>query len=122
MQYKYDYPVEILRVVDGDTFKVEIDVGFHLKKRTMIRLLGVDTHEIYKGKGTEEYRKGIEEKRFAEQWIENQDFLGIRTARTGSFGRWLAFIFPLESWPNRVLEDSLNKRLAEEFEGVEFKL
>ena len=42
----FEYPVKIVRVVDGDTVDVDIDLGFGIwihKER--IRLLGIDTPE-----------------------------------------------------------------------------
>lgn len=43
------YPVEVLRVIDGDTFAVRITVWIGVEVRTEIRVLGIDTPEL-KGK------------------------------------------------------------------------
>lgn len=39
-------PATVLRVVDGDTLQVELDLGWHLSLKVMIRLSGVDTPEM----------------------------------------------------------------------------
>jgi endonuclease YncB( thermonuclease family) len=42
----YEYPCKIVRVVDGDTVDVDIDLGFsHWIHNERIRLYGVDTPE-----------------------------------------------------------------------------
>jgi len=62
----YTYKAEVVRVIDGDTFDVRLDVGFdtHIFKR--IRLLGVDTWEI---RG-EERERGLIAKEFVETQIK----------------------------------------------------
>ncbi len=39
-------PAQIVRVVDGDTLDVVLDLGWHLSMRTKIRLPGVNTPEL----------------------------------------------------------------------------
>ena len=42
----HEYKVEVLRVVDGDTVDVDIDLGFSTwLKKQRIRLYGIDTPE-----------------------------------------------------------------------------
>ncbi len=42
----YQYFVKnVLKVVDGDTVDVEIDLGFDLTKKERVRLGGIDTPE-----------------------------------------------------------------------------
>ena len=42
----YDYRVDILRVVDGDTVDVDIDLGFGVWLRNeRVRMMGIDTPE-----------------------------------------------------------------------------
>lgn len=42
----YRYLVEVVRVVDGDTILVEVDLGFHTKTREMVRLFGINAPEV----------------------------------------------------------------------------
>lgn len=63
----YVYPIELLRVVDGDTIDVSIDLGFGLAfRKERVRLLGVDAYEMT---GSER-PMGV----LAAAWVE--DFLG----------------------------------------------
>ena len=42
----YEYAIkEVVKVVDGDTIDVLIDLGFDLTKKERIRLAGIDTPE-----------------------------------------------------------------------------
>ncbi len=43
----YTYRAEILRVVDGDTVEAEIDLGFHVTMRRMVRLRGINAPEVH---------------------------------------------------------------------------
>lgn len=40
------FSADVLRVVDGDTIEVSIDVGFGWRSRQMLRLYGVNTAEL----------------------------------------------------------------------------
>ena len=47
----YEYNVKIVKVVDGDTVDVDIDLGFGMTyKKQRVRMLGIDTLKvIYSG-------------------------------------------------------------------------
>ena len=42
----YEYRARCVKVVDGDTFDFEIDLGFHITHRIRVRLKDVDTPEL----------------------------------------------------------------------------
>lgn len=92
----YLYRAEVVRVVDGDTIDVDIDLGFYVWiRKQRIRLLDIDAPEVRgeskeAGLAASEYLKGL---------IDGKTVI-IRTAkgkdgadRDDSFGRWLATIF-----------------------------
>ena len=42
----YEYAIkEVVKVVDGDTIDIIIDLGFDLTKKERVRLAGIDTPE-----------------------------------------------------------------------------
>ena len=41
----YRYKVSVVKVVDGDTVDVDIDLGFGCLKKQRVRMLGIDTPE-----------------------------------------------------------------------------
>jgi micrococcal nuclease len=40
IQQAYVYKAKVARVIDGDTFEMDVDLGFHIDARLMIRLRG----------------------------------------------------------------------------------
>lgn len=85
----YTYKGKISYVVDGDTYDVIIDLGFLIAHQIRIRLLDLDTPEIYgpnacpEGQTVSDYVKTI--------LPEGKEVL-LKTYKTGKYGRWLADI------------------------------
>ena len=97
MDFLYHYKVvEVLRVVDGDTMDLRIDLGFGLqfgvKDEVRVRLKGIDTPEM---RG-EEKEAGEAAKQFVVDWFEKykDHTLVLQTwkDKAGSFGRYLGEI------------------------------
>ena len=42
----YDYKAEIVKVVDGDTIDVLVDLGFRITTHQRLRLKNIDTPEL----------------------------------------------------------------------------
>ena len=97
----YNFRVtEIVKVLDGDTIDVLIDLGFDLFKKERVRIAGVDTPEK-RTRDLEEKALGIA----ATNWLKNKledtiagdgDELTIRTelvGGTGKYGRLLGWLF-----------------------------
>ena len=57
----YTYHAEVLRVVDGDTVDVLIDVGFSTFRKERVRLYGINTPET-RTKDLEEKARGLADK------------------------------------------------------------
>ncbi len=96
----YTYRVlEVLRVIDGDTVDMRIDLGFGLSAAFRFRLIGVDAPEVYGGGAS---TAGQEAAEFAANWLADRvGALVVRTQKghpstvgigTGAFGRWLAAV------------------------------
>ena len=62
----YEYPGECIKVTDGDTLHLRIDLGFGIKKIDKFRLYDVDTPEIYRPRNKAELQHGQEAKEFVE--------------------------------------------------------
>ena len=86
----YQYKAIITNVVDGDTFDMDIDLGFHIHIHERVRLLGVDTPEKF---GAEK-ELGLIVKDYADYMFLGAEVI-IKSekadvaANTDSFGRWL---------------------------------
>lgn len=49
----YTYRASLIRVIDGDTYELDLDLGFHVHHHTTIRILGWDAAESNTPKGKE---------------------------------------------------------------------
>jgi micrococcal nuclease len=114
----FAYRAKLVRVVDGDTIQVTIDLGFRTLGEHMVRLLGVNTPEI-RAKDKEERQKAQDAKRFTLDWIEERSRvheiggglqekpwpLILKSHKGDSFGRWLAKVWSADS--GECLNDAL---------------
>lgn len=86
----FQYKAIITNVVDGDTFDMDIDLGFNIHIHERVRLLDIDTPEKF-GK---EKELGLIVKQYATDCFLGEEVI-IRSeksdvaADTDSFGRWL---------------------------------
>ena len=111
----YNFRVtEIVKVVDGDTIDVIIDLGFDLYKKERVRVAGVDPPEK-RTRNLEEKELGID----ATNWlteqldsaIDGEDDLVIRTEIDGGFGKYgrlLGWLYIGED------TESINERMIRE--------
>ena len=87
----YEYWAEVVRVVDGDTIILDVDVGFRLRTTQPFRLLGVNCPEP-RGESAE---RGKFCTAFVERTLKDHEdnFVPVRISTyksPDSFGRWLA--------------------------------
>lgn len=80
----------MIRVVDGDTIDLDVDLGLFVHIVTRVRVLGVDTPERFTPTGREATA-------FTNEWFtthRHADALVVRTVldRTEKYGRYLATI------------------------------
>ena len=89
----YEYPCKIVRVVDGDTVDVDIDLGFnHWIHNERIRLYGVDCPEC-RSRDKEEKAAGLLAKEFVEEALHVGGTYTLTTKEKGKFGRYLGTIY-----------------------------
>ena len=94
----WDFRVrKVTRIVDGDTYDLEIDLGFRQYGVYRFRLADVDTPEIYGvSKDSEEYERGIRASRFVAEWFGNrfpETTIWVRSYKEQTFNRWVAEIY-----------------------------
>ena len=46
MTPSYTYLARLVRVIDGNTYVLDVDMGFHVHRHLTVRLQGVNAHEI----------------------------------------------------------------------------
>jgi len=96
----YNFRVtEIVKVLDGDTIDVIIDLGFDLYKKERVRIAGVDTPEK-RTRNLEEKELGIDATNWLKKELEDvlagDDELIIRTelhGGVGKYGRLLGWLY-----------------------------
>ncbi len=88
----YQYRARVLRVVDGDTYDLMIDLGFETFIQKRIRLYGVNTPEI---KGDDKER-GLQARDRVVQLIHGKEVMVVSCDHKGKYGRPLAKILMLD--------------------------
>ena len=114
------YKAKILRIVDGDTVDVDIDLGFGLtsnKKR--IRLLGIDTPEKRTRDLTEKYY-GKLATAFLESYLEVGKKYKLVTSKPDKYGRILGEFYIKSNVKHEVPEINVNQLLVEENHAVAY--
>jgi len=96
----FEYEAKILRVVDGDTVKAEIDLGFHMSVRETFRLKGINTPE-------NSTQIGRDVTVMMKHMLEGQTVI-MKTYKTDKYGRWLAEVFQNGTNINQWLVDTGN--------------
>ena len=86
-----EYYAEVLRVLDGDTIDVLINVGFNIFLQDRIRLYGVNTPET-RTKDLKEKAAGMKAKQFVVSALFCKK-IKIRTIKKGKYGRYLAMVY-----------------------------
>ena len=109
----YRYKVSVVKVVDGDTVDVDIDLGFGMSyKKQRVRMLGIDTPESRTrdlveqkfGKASKKHLKGILE----------QGGIELVSHDKGKFGRILGEFFIGNS------EVSVNQQMINDHHAVAY--
>jgi len=110
----YTYKATVKSIYDGDTIRVDIDLGFGIIfKNQPLRLLGIDTPEV---RG-EERSQGLISKKFVEERIPVGSVIRIATQkdRKEKFGRYLATVYYGEELKN-LNEELLENGMAKLYE------
>ncbi|MCO4326135.1 thermonuclease family protein [Staphylococcus agnetis] len=98
----YIFKAKVLRVVDGDTLEMRIDLGFHTHTVRKVRLLGVDTPE----RGQVNYN---EAKAFTTSTVLGKDVY-VQTYQADAFGRYLGDVWYQEGGNEFRLSHELSNR------------
>ena len=103
----YEYNCKIVRVIDGDSIVVDIDLGFGLWIHgESIRLFGVDCPEC-RSRDPEEKAAGLAAKDFVKGLLHDGGTYTLTTKEKGKFGRYLGTIYLTE-------ETSINDAIVKE--------
>ena len=113
----YEYRTKVVRVVDGDTVDVDIDLGFGVwLRKERVRLYGVDTPES-RTRDLEEKKYGLAAKDFLVAKLGDSPVLKTTKDGKGKFGRILGE-FLVDDGEGTVR--SVNDWLISEHHAVEY--
>ena len=88
----YEYNCKIVRVIDGDSILVDIDLGFDTWRcGESIRLFGVDCPEC-RSRDPKEKAAGLAAKTFVKGLLHEGGTYTLTTKEKGKFGRYLGVI------------------------------
>ena len=104
----YEYKCKIVKVIDGDTVDVDIDLGFGVwLHKERIRLYGIDTPES-RTRDLVEKKFGKASKKHLKGLLESAESLSLISHDKGKFGRILGEIIAHFNEGHPVYETEVN--------------
>ena len=105
----YEYRSSLVKIIDGDTIDVDLDLGFAVVlKKQRIRLYGINTPES-RTRDKEEKKYGLAAKARLRELLESAEMITVKTAidkkARGKYGRILGTIFADDIDVNALLVD-----------------
>lgn len=90
----YWYKGKVIKVVDGDTVDMMVDLGFDIHHKIRVRLYGVNTPES-RTRNLEEKKLGLLAKDFTKDWCDRHEDVYILTVldKNEKYGRVLAELY-----------------------------
>ena len=107
----FDYQCKLVRVVDGDTIDVNIDLGFSVWHKARVRMLGIDTPES-RTRNLEEKALGLASKARLKEILKGRQISIECNKEKGKFGRVLATVWAVDKGTGESID--VNTRLIEE--------
>ena len=121
----YNYRATVLRVVDGDTVDLLIDLGFNISIKVRGRLAYVNTPE----RGHDDLNLATETcASLLQENIDSDGYVSVKTTKTGKYGRWIvdiqgvmgnfgANVMTQRDWSETQWEDKIYKKCKGESNG-----
>ncbi len=116
----YEYKMQLVRVVDGDTVDAEINLGFDVKIKKRIRFMGINAPES-RTRDLEEKARGLAAKDRVKQLLNGCENITLKSHGIGKFGRCLGEIFlDVVDGSEKMTLESLNELLIKEGHAKEY--
>lgn len=103
----YEYKCKLVKVVDGDTIDIDIDLGFGVwLHKERVRLFGIDTPES-RTRDLEEKKYGLAAKKFLTGMLDDPAGIILKTHKdaTGKFGRILGELWRTTDYADQSIND-----------------
>ena len=105
---------KVIKIIDGDTIDVMLDLGFDIMYKSRVRLFGIDTPES-RTRDVIEKEYGLMSKKYLTDKLKSAKKISIKTYKgeeTGKFGRILGDVF--------VDGKSVNMKMVKEGHAVQY--
>ena len=113
----FEYRCELIKVIDGDTIDIDIDLGFGVWMRNQrIRMYGIDTPES-RTRDLEEKKYGLAAKAFLTEMLDDSHLI-LKTHKDerGKFGRILGELWRTSNYTDK----SINTYMIEKHHAVAY--
>ena len=114
----YEYRCKVVKIVDGDTVDVDIDLGFGVwLKKERIRMFGIDTPES-RTRDLDEKKYGLMAKEFITKLLDDEGGIVLKTRKDAEckYGRILG-----ELWSTTDFADtSINELMIKNHHAVSY--
>ena len=113
---------KVIKVVDGDTIDVILDMGFDIMYKQRVRLFGIDTPES-RTRDKVEKKFGLISKDYVKKRcpVGSKVIIGTHVGdERGKFGRILGEVFAIDKETNVIEETSINRKMINESYAVEY--
>jgi micrococcal nuclease len=112
----HHYNCKLIRIVDGDTIMVEVDLGFDISVKIGVRLLGIDTPEINSSYGLEQ-KAAHKSELYLSQLLQDEELM-IRTKKDDMYGRYLCIVYVKSTHEDININNlMLNHGLGKKYDG-----
>ncbi len=103
----YEYRCKVVKIIDGDTVDVDIDLGFGVwLKKERIRMFGIDTPES-RTRDLDEKKYGLMAKEFITKLLDDEGGIVLKTRKDaeGKYGRILGELWRTTDFADKSIND-----------------
>lgn len=100
---KFTYTISNIRVIDGDTIEADVDLGFRIRQRQVIRLAGIDAPELRSKDAAEREKAKAAKEALERVFLEWEPaHVVMESTALDKYGRSLAVIYVCDGagWDN----------------------
>ena len=116
----YTYKAKLVKVVDGDTIDVTIDLGFDVSVKKRIRLVGIDTPEC-RTRDLKEKALGLAAKDRVKAILAENPKFDLESTEVGKYGRVLGKIhITILDGTESLTQICLNEQLIKEKHAIAY--
>lgn len=109
----YTYTAKLITIVDADTFKLEVDLGFHTWLRATFRLARINAPELMTF-------EGVAAKQFVVETLAAATLIRIESTRSEKYGRWLCEL-NFQTAASKFQWTNLNNELLRQGHAVKWR-